>query len=129
MELDLFGMKKAGEPFCVNYYTANASTAVTIKEGDPLRRIWIERIFIDAYEDEWIKILDGDNDFLGPFRIEKGIPLDKKFLRPVGCTEGKALKLQTQNDFNVLVIIEGYVDEPTPSSSVSASPSPSPTGP
>ena len=127
-ELNLFGMKKAGEPFCAILKTSDASSGVIIKESDPVRRIWIENICIlSGSNSKWLKITDGTTDIICSIVLEKGIKFEKTFLRPVGCVEGASLFLISEAIFDIMIIVEGYVDEPVPSSSVSSSVSASPS--
>ena len=128
MEVNLSGMKRAGEPFCINETTTDASGGVVLKAGNPVNGIWLEFIKITAVSGgQWIKIYDGTDVIIGPLILADGVSWDKKFIRPIGCDKGNNLAVKTESAFGVNVIVEGFISEPVPSSSVSASISASPS--
>ena len=72
---------------------------------------------------EWFKILDGEDVLIGPVEPVTGIPWSKVFRKPIYCTRGNALKIQTQSALNLHCLLEVVVGIPVPSPSISASPS------
>jgi len=130
MELDvnIKSMRSVGEPFCVNFSTSDASTALVLKEAISDRKIWVESfLFIAQTNSDEITILDGEDDLIGPIVPCKGIPYGKTFLRPVACSYNSPLKIHAAAAFDLHIIVEGFSSNPVPSSSVSASMSASPS--
>ena len=95
-----------------------------IKEAIEDYRYGISKIIIVSTEDKkWIKILDGDNDFLGPFILGKYIPLVLDFGTTVYATTGNALTLIGESDFDMYVMVQGKTGPPIPMPATNPSPS------
>ena len=114
----------------LNVYESAASEGVDLRPAIGEYRYGVKCItVIPCEDDEWIKILDGENVLIGPFTGNKNEPIVIEYHVPVQGTEGNALRIQTQNDFTFWAKIEGVTGPPqsSPSASISASVSASPS--
>ena len=97
--------------WCIQLVSNEASTARIIRAAEPNRRHWIEKIIITSSGDqEWIKIMDGDSDFIGPISGKEGLVWPYEFHRNIHGVVNSDLKVMTETDFPVHVIIEGHTD-------------------
>lgn len=113
------------DDWVLNVSVDNASGGVDIKTGVTDYRHGISSIVITANNDEEVEILNGEDILIGPLNLEKGFPWPKTFNSEIYCDRGNALKIKTESDFKVHLLIEGCTGKPV--SSLSASPSASPS--
>lgn len=99
----------------LNVAETDASAGIELKPATPDYCYGIKRmvISIDA-SNRWIKLLDGDDLFIGPVVLSKNVPLVLNVESPVYCSKGNALVLQSQEDFPVYALIEGRESQPVP---------------
>jgi len=97
--------------WCVQLVSNEASTPQTIMAAETSKRHWIEKIVITSSGDkEWISILDGDNNFIGPIQGKEGLVWAYEFHRNIHLLVNSPIKVQTKSDFPIHVIIEGHTD-------------------
>ena len=118
---------KHEEDWFLNVFVDDAAVAKDIRPALPDHRHGIRSIVITANNDEWIKILSGNNILIGPLNLEKGLSWSLDTGTEFYCTRGEALKIQTERDFGVHCLIKGGTGRPVISTSASSSPSASPS--
>lgn len=94
----------------LNITSDDASTAVVIRSAEPGKKHWIESLYVTSYEKEWFQILDGDDILIGPVTTSEGVPWRHTFRRDIHGSENSSLKLQTQSDSIIHLIVEGHTD-------------------
>lgn len=100
----------------LNVSESDASTGIVLRQALPDYRYGIKSVTISTVEDEkWILLLDGDTPIIGPLRLGKYIPITLTFESPIYCTIGNSLVLQTEQEFDVYLLIKGTTGPPIPS--------------
>jgi len=119
-----------GVRWCTNFYSDDASGGAVIKTVTPTDRIWLDSVIVSIEDGEQFEILNGDLSLIGPVILKDTNIWKYRFLTGINLDVGSFLKVKTESETKVHVLVEGTVDQkpeisPSPSPSASASASPS----
>ena len=106
-----------------NIVDDNAVDGVSVIEAIDEYSHVIQSILINSNgSNKWIKLYDGNDVVLGPFALNKNTPLELNFIEPLYCLPGHALMLQTEDEFDVHLIITGSTLPPPLSEAINPTP-------
>jgi len=92
----------------LNVTETNAVTGVAVVPAVEEYTHIIKSIMINSSgANKWIEILDGENVVIGPLSLNKNAPLEIVFETSIYCSQGNALLLKTEAEFDVHLIITG----------------------
>jgi len=117
------------EDWIINLPVTDASSGIVIKDAVPDYRYGISQITITTTKDKkWIKFKNGNDDFIGPLELGKYNPITLDFKTTVYCDTGNSLSIQTEDEFELYVLIHGKTCFPIPSTPLNPFPANNATG-
>jgi len=98
--------------WCINAVSEDASGAEVLRAA-ATKRHSIEKICI-TYKSggtNWLKILDGTNELIGPLVLADGVPWSYSFSpRSIFGSAGTNLRVKTQAAGSINIVMEGFTE-------------------